>query len=74
MQLYQMDSQNSAEKKIMGKKLKKAARSNIKLALILGGDELAKNTVQMRNLKTGSQTEIAIADIADVVAAALLAP
>ena len=58
----------------MGKKLKKATRSNIKLALILGGDELAKNTVQMRNLKTGSQTEIAIADIADVVAAALLAP
>ena len=58
----------------MGKKLKKAARSNIKLAIILGGDELAKNTVQLRDLTTGTQTEIAMADLADVVAAALLAP
>ena len=58
----------------IGKKLKKAARSNIKLAIILGGDELAKNTVQLRDLTTGTQTEIAMADLADVVAAALLAP
>jgi len=58
----------------IGKKLKKAARSNIKLAIILGGDELAKNTVQLRDLTTGKQTEIAMADLADVVAAALLAP
>ena len=58
----------------IGKKLKKAARSNIKLAIILGGDELAKNTVQLRDLTAGTQTEIAMADLADVVAAALLAP
>ena len=58
----------------IGKKLKKAARSNIKLAIILGGDELAKNTVQLRDLTTGTQSEIAMADLADVVAAALLAP
>ena len=58
----------------IGKKLKKAARSNIKLAIILGGDELAKNTVQLRDLTTGTQTEIAMADLTDVVAAALLAP
>ena len=56
----------------IGKKLK-AARSNIKLAIILGGDELAKNMVQLRDLTTGTQTEIAVADLADVVAA-LLAP
>ena len=58
----------------IGKKLKKAARSKIKLAIILGGDELAKNTVQLRDLTTGTQTEIAMADLADVVASALLAP
>ena len=58
----------------IGKKLKKAARSNIRLAIILGGDELAKNTVQLRDLATGTQAEIAMADLADAVAAALLAP
>ena len=58
----------------IGKKLKKAARSNIRLAIILGGDELAKNTVQLRDLTTGTQAEIAMADLADAVAAALLAP
>ena len=58
----------------IGKKLKKATHSNIKLAIILGGDELNKNTVQLRDLTTGTQTEIAMADLADVVAAALLAP
>ena len=58
----------------IGKKLKKAARSGVRLAIILGGDELTKNTVQLRDLTTGTQTEIAIADLADVVAAALLAP
>ena len=58
----------------IGKKLKKAVRSSVKLAVILGGNELAKNTVQLRDLKTGKQTEIASADLADAVAAALLAP
>jgi len=58
----------------IGKKLKKAARSNIRLAIILGGDELAKNTLQLRDLTTGTQAEIAMADLADAVAAALLAP
>jgi len=58
----------------ISKKLKKAAGSNVKLAIILGGDELAKNTVQLRDLAMGTQTEIATADLADVVAAALLTP
>ena len=58
----------------IGKKLKKAGRSNIRLAIILGGDELAKNTVQLRDLMTGAQTEIMMSDLADVVATALLAP
>ena len=58
----------------IGKKLKKAGRSNMRLAIILGGDELAKNTVQLRDLMTGTQTEIVMSDLADVVATALLAP
>ena len=58
----------------IGKKLKKAARSDIKLAIILGGDEMAKKTVQLRDLTTGTQSEIAMTDLADVVTAALLAP
>ena len=58
----------------IGKKLKKAARADIKLAIILGGDELAKNNVQLRNLADGTQSEVMMDDLADVVAAALLAP
>ena len=58
----------------IGKKLKKAARSDIKLAIILGGDEMAKKTVQLRDLTIGTQSEIAMTDLADVVTAALLAP
>jgi len=58
----------------IGKKLKKAARSDIKLAIILGGAEMAKKTVQLRDLTTGTQSEIAMTDLADVVTAALLAP
>ena len=58
----------------IGKKLKKAARSDIKLAIILGGDEMAKKTLQLRDLTTGTQSEIAMIDLADVVTAALLAP
>jgi histidyl-tRNA synthetase len=58
----------------IGKKLKKAARSGIKLAIIIGGDEKAKNTVQLRDLATGKQSEIAMADLTAVVTAALLAP
>ena len=58
----------------IGKKLKKAARSNIRLAIIIGSNELAKNTVQLRDLTTGIQTEILTVDLADEVAAALPAP
>ena len=57
----------------IGKKLKKAGRSNMRLAIILGGAELAKNTVQLRDLVTGTQTEIMMSDLADVIATALLA-
>ena len=39
-----------------------------------GGDELAENNVQLRNLADGTQSEIMMDDLAEVVAAALLAP
>ena len=61
------------------KKLKRANKVKIYLAVILGSNELAKNTVLLRNLNTGSQHEIAL-DFADnsglvaAIAKSLLAP
>ena len=61
------------------KKLRKADKANIHLAVILGSDELTKNIVLLRNLSNGSQEEIALdsADNSGLVAAiakSLLAP
>jgi histidyl-tRNA synthetase len=47
----------------VGKKLKKADRNGICLALILGGDERARNSVQLRNLGDGSQQEIRLGEV-----------
>ena len=52
----------------MGKKLKKADKAGIRTAVIMGSDELAKNTVQLRNLSDGSQQEL---PLDPVIAAAL---
>ena len=49
----------------ISKKLKKADKANVCLAIILGSDELAKNTVSLRNLSDGTQQEIPL-DFADV--------
>ena len=63
----------------MGKKLKKADKAGIWTAVIMGSDELAKNTVQLRNLSDGSQQELSL-DLADssglaaAIAESLLAP
>ena len=63
----------------MGKKLKKADKAGIRIAVIMGSDELAKNTVQLRNLSDGSQQELSL-DLADssglaaAIAESLLAP
>ena len=57
----------------IGKKLKKVVRADIKLAIILGGEEMKKNTVQLRNLEDGTQSEIAMADLVGVVTVALRA-
>ena len=58
----------------ISKKLKKAARANIRFAIILGSDELAKNIVQLRDLENGKQSEIPMCDVPNFVAAALSAP
>jgi histidyl-tRNA synthetase len=63
----------------MGKKLKKANKAGIRAAVILGSDELAKNTVQLRNLSDGRQLELPLhpedcSGLAAAIAESLLAP
>ena len=63
----------------MGKKLKKAGKAGIRTAVIMGSDELAKNTVQLRNLRDGSQQELPLdpddcSGLAAAIAESLLAP
>ena len=40
--------------------LREANRNNVKIAIIIGDDELANNTVQVKNMETGEQTTIII--------------
>ncbi|MDA8729673.1 histidine--tRNA ligase [Alphaproteobacteria bacterium] len=63
----------------MGKKLKKADKAGILTAVIMGSDELAKNTVQLRNLRDGSQQELPLdpddcSGLGAAIAESLLAP
>ena len=55
----------------IGKRLKKADRAGARLAVILGSDELAAGTAQLRDLATGTQSSIAQADLAAALHAAL---
>ena len=43
----------------VGKRMKKADRSGVRFAVIIGGDELASGTVQLRDLGAGAQQEVA---------------
>ena len=64
----------------VGKKLKKADRNGIRVAVILGSDEMTRNVVQLRNLTTGEQQEISlsgddtVAPLATMIADNLQAP
>ena len=63
----------------MGKKLKKAHKAGIRTVVIMGSDELAKNTVQLRNLNDGRQQELPLhpedcSGLAAAIAESLLAP
>jgi histidyl-tRNA synthetase len=50
-----------------GKQFKAAAESGAKLALIYGGDELAKGVVKIRDLAGRSEREVARADVSAVI-------
>ncbi|MFZ5494949.1 MAG: histidine--tRNA ligase [Verrucomicrobiota bacterium] len=56
-----------------GKQFKAAAESGAKLALIYGGDELAKGVVKLRNLTDRSEREVPRADVLAAVRAMLQA-
>ena len=63
----------------MGKKLKKAHKAGVRLVVIMGSDELVKNSVLLRDLSDGSQQELPLgmedkSDLAAVIAKSLLAP
>ncbi|MGB2123745.1 MAG: His/Gly/Thr/Pro-type tRNA ligase C-terminal domain-containing protein, partial [Candidatus Puniceispirillaceae bacterium] len=55
----------------IGKRLKKADRAGVRMAVILGSDEIANGTAQIRNLAAGTQHEIAQADLPSHLASAL---
>lgn len=49
--------------------LKRADRINAAVAVLIGDDELERGTVTVRNLDTGEQSDVAIADLKDHLAA-----
>ena len=63
----------------MGKRLKKADKAGVRLAVIVGSEELAKNIVLLRDLGDGSQKELPLdaadnGSLAAAIAKSLLAP
>ena len=63
----------------MGKKLKKADKAGIRLAVILGSEEIAKNIVLLRDLGDGSQRALPLGTLNNsglvaAIAKSLLAP
>ena len=49
----------------LGPMFKKAERKGARLAIIFGGDELARQSVQVKDLSNQKQEEVAIADLPD---------
>ena len=49
--------------------LKRADRIHAAAAVLIGDDELVKSSVKVRNLDSGEQTDVAIADLKDHLAA-----
>ncbi|MGF1474742.1 MAG: histidine--tRNA ligase [Geminicoccaceae bacterium] len=49
----------------VNQRMKRANRIEAKFALVIGDDELAKNTVQLRDLDTGDQIELSQNDLMD---------
>jgi histidyl-tRNA synthetase len=53
----------------MGNRMKKAAKANAAFAVIMGDSELAKKTVMLKALDSGTQEEVALAKLGEVLAA-----
>ena len=50
------------------RRLKRANKLNAACAVILGGDELARGAVTLRDLDSGEQAEVALAQLSDRLA------
>jgi histidyl-tRNA synthetase len=48
----------------LGRRMKRANKVNARAALILGTDELARNVVSLRDLDSGEQAEVPVAELA----------
>ena len=55
----------------MGKKMKKIDRAGVRFAAIIGGAEIDKGTVQLRDLRDGYQEELEQSGLASVIATRL---
>jgi histidyl-tRNA synthetase len=55
----------------MGKKMKKLDKAGIKIAVILGADEVERGVVQLRNLADGSQDEVARDALVDALSSTI---
>ena len=51
----------------IGKRLKKADRAGVRIAVILGSDEVAGGSAQIRDLGAGTQQEVPQAEVASVL-------
>jgi histidyl-tRNA synthetase len=53
----------------LGRRMKRANKVNARAALIMGGDELARDVVTLRDLDSGEQAEVPVADLEQRLAA-----
>jgi histidyl-tRNA synthetase len=51
----------------LGKQMKYASTRRIRFATILGGDEIARGEVTIKNLDTGQQTSVPRSDVAQTI-------
>lgn len=56
--------QSDIDGKSMKSQLRQADKSEARYALVMGGDELARGTVQVKDLKNGEQAELPLGDVA----------
>jgi histidyl-tRNA synthetase len=59
------------EEKALGKQLEYASKKGFRLAVVAGENEFGRDAVQLKNLRTHAQAEVALAHLAEAVRAAL---